>query len=284
VVVRAGRTGVRPAAPTDEDHRVTENGQASAGRLLVESGEPVAGSMARSAAAVLYGEAPSRIRLAPDLASALCRVAGEVAGAALPARERMRAGAVLAFTVELAATRSAEGREARTDGFFTAEAGRSRADALAEAVVRAARGESDEWRVRHLGYLLAEVTVSPDLDPGLVGRGMALAESLSWRQLALLAGVGRRDRVPLPMAPLEDEPRAWRAWGARQDLADLQGTGLLDPPPVALRPGGSVRPRLRAADLRLTRRGVLVHRLLALDFVHEDAVTAALEDLGLPRS
>jgi hypothetical protein len=38
------------------------------------------------------------------------------------------------------------------------------------------------------------------------------------------------------------------------------------------------------ADLRLTRRGVLVHRLLVLDLLHEDAVTAALTDLGLARS
>jgi hypothetical protein len=43
-----------------------------------------------------------------------------------------------------------------------------------------------------------------------------------------------------------------------------------------------VRPRLRPADLRLTRRGVLVHRLLALDFVREDDVRAALADLDLP--
>jgi hypothetical protein len=102
--------------------------------------------------------------------------------------------------------------------------------------------------------------------------------------LALLAGVGRHDRVPLPMAPLEDEPRGWTAWGTREDLTDLQRTGLLDPPPVTARPGGATLPRLRAADLRLTRRGVLVHRLMALDFVREDAVAAALADLGLPRS
>jgi hypothetical protein len=38
------------------------------------------------------------------------------------------------------------------------------------------------------------------------------------------------------------------------------------------------------ADLRLTRHGVLVHRLLVLDLLHEDAVAAALADLGLPRS
>jgi hypothetical protein len=43
-----------------------------------------------------------------------------------------------------------------------------------------------------------------------------------------------------------------------------------------------VRPKLRPADLRLTRRGVLVHRLLALDFVREDDVAAAIADLELP--
>jgi len=84
------------------------------------------------------------------------------------------------------------------------------------------------------------------------------------------------------MAPLPADPRGWREWGAVEDVADLQRAGLLDPPPAPSRPG--TRPRLRPADLRLTRRGVLVHRLLALDFVREDAVTAALADLGLPRT
>ncbi len=259
-------------------------GAASAGRLLVESGEPVAGSMARSAAGILYGEATSRIRLSPEQAACLCRAADDLTGAALPARERMRAGAVLAFAVELAATRAAQGREPRTDGFFAADAGRSPADALAEAVVRAARGETDEWRVRHLGYLLAEVAVSPDLDAGVVDRALRTTSELTGRQLALLAAVGRRERTPLPMAPLPADPRGWREWGAVEDVADLQHRGLLDPPPAAPRPGGAALPRLRMADLRLTRRGVLVHRLLALDFVREDTVSAALADLGLPRT
>jgi hypothetical protein len=85
------------------------------------------------------------------------------------------------------------------------------------------------------------------------------------------------------MAPLEDEPRAWSAWGAREDVAGLQRAGLLDPPVAAPRALATL-PRLRPADLRLTRRGVLLHRLLVLDLLHEDAVTAALADLGLPRS
>jgi hypothetical protein len=269
---------------TDEDRRVTENGQPTAGRLLVESAEPVAGSMARSAAAILHGEGPSGIRLSPDLATVLCRAADDVAGAPLPQRERARAGAVLAFAVELAATRAAQGRPARTDGFSDATAGRSPADALAEHVVAAARAETDEWRVRHLGYLLAEVAVSADLDAGVVDRALRTTSELTGRQLVLLAAVGRRERTPLPMAPLPTDARAWREWGALEDVTDLQCRGLLDPPPAAPRPGGAALPRLRMADLRLTRRGVLVHRLLALDFVREDAITVALADLGLPRT
>ena len=162
---------------------------------------------------------------------------------------------------------------------------RGAADEVAEAAVLAARAGAEEWRVRHLGYLVAEAAVSPDLDAGVVHRGLALAASLTGRQLAFLAAVGRRERQPLPMAPpLPQDPRGWREWGALEDVTDLQHRGLLDPPPAQPRPGGAALPRLRAADLRLTRRGVLVHRLLALDLLHEHRVIAALADLGLPRS
>jgi hypothetical protein len=119
----------------------------------------------------------------------------------------------------------------------------------------------------------------------VVHRALQLARSLSGRQLAYLAAVGRRERLPLPLTPpLPLDPRGWREWGALEDVTDLRDRGLLDPAPARPRPGGAALPRLRAADLRLTRRGVLVHRLLVLDLLHESAVTAALADLGLPRS
>ena len=64
----------------------------------------------------------------------------------------------------------------------------------------------------------------------------------------------------------------------------IEDAGLLDPPVADRRPGGTALPRLRPSDLRLTRRGVLVHRLLVLDVLRDDAVADALADLGLPRS
>lgn len=239
--------------------------------------------MCRAAAAVVFEPGTAAVQVDDRFAAALRAVATDAA--AIPVeRERIRAGAALAFAVEYAATVRRNGRSVRADDWFAPRAGgRCPSEDLAEAVVSAARRSTEERRVRHLGYLLAEVAVSPDVDGELAGRALRLAESLSWRQVALLAGVGRRERIPLPMAPLEDEPRAWSAWGARQDVTDLQHAGLLDPPPAPVRPIATL-PRLRPADLRLTRRGVLVHRLLALDLLHEDAVTAALADLGLPRS
>lgn len=258
--------------------------ETSTGRALIEAGAPVAGSMSSAAAAVVFEPATARVQVDDRFAAVLRTAAGEASGIAVE-RERVRAGAALAFAVEYAATLHRNGRAVRADGFFTARPGsRPAADELAEAVVAAARRSTDERRVRHLGYLLAEVAVSPDIDAELVGRALRPAGELRWRQLAMLAAVGRRDRVPLPMTPLEDEPRGWTAWGAREDVADLQRTGLLDPPPAQPRPGGSALPRLRMADLRLTRRGVLVHRLLVLELLRDDAVAAALADLGLPRS
>ncbi|WP_448623598.1 hypothetical protein [Geodermatophilus sp. URMC 64] len=254
------------------------------GRALIESGSPVAGSMTGAAATLVFAPGSGAVQVDARLAACLRAAADEAAAVPVP-RERVRAGAVLAFAVEHSVTLARAGRQLRGDPFFAGRgAVRAAAGQVVEAVVAAARRSTDERRVRHLGYLLAEAAVSADLDAGLVTRALRTVEQLGWRQLALLAGVGRRDRVPLPMTPLEDDPRAWTAWGAREDLADLQRAGLLDPPPAAPRPGGAALPRLRAADLRLTRRGVLVHRLLALDFVRDDAVAEALADLGLPRS
>lgn len=269
-------------------------GEPAPGRALIENGEPVAGSMSRTAAALLFDRASARIPLDARLTWFLQQAATR-ASALTVGSERIRAGAALAFAVERAVTRTHEGRTVRADGFLGPEGGdgdgadgadgadRTPAHELAEAVVLAARQTAEEWRVRHLGYLLAEAAVSPELDAGVVLRGLRLATALTGRQLVLLAAVGRRDRVPLPLRPLPEEPAAWRAWGALDDVTGLREGGLLDPPPPTDRPG-AVRPRLRATDLRLTRRGVLLHRLLALDFVREDAVAAALADLGLPRS
>ena len=217
--------------------------------------------MTRAAATVVFEPTAAAVQVDDRFAACLRTVATDAA--ALPVRrERVRAGAALAFAVEYAATLGRASRPVRRDGFFAARAGRPpgrrrgrrgrgrRGPPLGRRAARpapglpAGRGRPLPRRGRRAGAARA---------PAHRGSGLA--------PLALLAGVGRRDRVPLPMSPLEDDPRAWSGWGAREDVADLQRAGLLDPPPAPPRPVATL-PRLRAADLRLTRRGVLLHRLL----------------------
>lgn len=263
---------------------MTERENPAPGRVLIEAGAPVAGSMCSAAAAVVFESSSAAVQIDPRLAACLRAAAAEAAPMSVP-RERVRAGAVLAFAVEHSVTLSRSGRDLRSDAFFAGRPGtRPAAGEVLERTITAARLSADERRVRHLGYLLAEVAFSPDVDAEVVGRALRLAEPLTWRQLALLAGVGRRERVPMPMTALDGDPAGWNAWTAREDLVDLQRSGLLDPPGGTPRAGGTAGPRLRAADLRLTRRGVLLHRLLVLDVLRDDAVAAALSDLGLPRS
>lgn len=284
--VPAGRRAQRGVSR--HDHRVTTTDPADAGppasdpgRVLIEAGTAVAGTMTRQAATIVFAPTQAAVQLDERLAGCLRELADDLASGSLPQRERGRAGAALAFAVEHSTTLSRRERRVRTDGFFTERAGgRVAAREVGEAVLLAARRSADERRVRHLGYLLAEVVVSPDVDTAVVHRALALVEPLGWRQLALLAAVGRRDRVPLPLTALDDDPRGWTAWGAAEDLADLRCGALLDPPPDTPRPGGAAQPRLRPADLRLTRRGVLLHRLLALEFVLQSDVDTALADLA----
>jgi hypothetical protein len=284
-LTRCGETddaGVHRPPATGEDRRVSEPERS--GRALIEAGAPVAGSMCAAAAALVFEASSGAVQVDPRLAACLRAAAMEAAPISVP-RERVRGGAVLAFAVEHAVTLARAGRRLRTDAFFAGRPGvRPAAGEVIEGVVTAARLSVDERRVRHLGYLLAEVAYSTDVDAEPVGRALRLAEPLSWRQLAILAGVGRRERLPMPMGALQDELPGWNGWAAREDVADLQRTGLLDPPVAVPRPGGTVLPRIRAVDLRLTRRGVLVHRLLVLDALRDDAVADALADLGLPRS
>src|SRR5688500_20090767 len=116
--------------------------------------------MSRAAATVVFEPGAAVVQVDDRFAASLRSVATEAATVPVE-RERVRAGAALAFAVEYAATVHRAGRSARADGFFTERLGAGpAAEELAEAVVGAARRSTDERRVRHLGYLLAEAAVS----------------------------------------------------------------------------------------------------------------------------
>src|SRR3954471_3981668 len=132
--------------------------------------------MTAAAAALVFEAGSAAVQLDARLAACL-RAAAEEAAAGAGPRGRVRAGAVLAFAVEHSVTLARSGRQLRSDSFFAGRGGaRAAAGEVVEAVVAAGRRSADERRVRHLGYLLAEVAFSPDLDADLVVRTLRIAE------------------------------------------------------------------------------------------------------------
>src|SRR3954449_4402177 len=112
--MRVDGAGVQEYVATVEDQPVRDylaDDQPVPGRVLVETGELVAGSMARSAAAILFDPSSSRVQLDPRVGWCL-REAAQAASPLVPLRERARVGGALAFAVELTVTRASQGRTA----------------------------------------------------------------------------------------------------------------------------------------------------------------------------
>ena len=122
---------------------MTASEDTATGRGLIEAGAPVAGSMTRAAATVVFEPRAAAVQVDDRFAACLRTVACDTAG--LPVgRERVRAGAALAFAVEYAATLGRGSRPVRRDGFFADRTGgRPVADEIAEAGVAAARRSAD---------------------------------------------------------------------------------------------------------------------------------------------
>src|SRR4051812_50000978 len=102
--------------------------------------------MCRAAALVVFDPGAAAVQVDDRFATSLRAVATEAATIPVE-RERVRAGAALAFAVEYAATVQRNGRSVRADDWFGPRAGGRRpAEELAEAVVSAARRSTEERR------------------------------------------------------------------------------------------------------------------------------------------
>src|SRR4051812_4693114 len=122
--------------------------------------------MTAAAAALVFEAGSAAVQLDARLAACLRAAAEEAAAVAVP-RERVRAGAVLAFAVEHSVTLARSGRQLRSDSFFAGRSGaRAAAGEVVEAVVGAARRSADERRGRPPGHLLAGGAFSPHPPPG----------------------------------------------------------------------------------------------------------------------
>jgi hypothetical protein len=215
-IVVPPKTGLLLALASSKmsDDRYVEHGS---GRDLVSAGAEIAGSTAGAAVGLVFAGPAGALAGAaagPILNRTLGRVANEIGQRVLGHRERVRAGAAVAYAAERFEALAERGATIRDDGFFTdLPDGRNQAREVAEGVLLAARNSYEERKVRHIGYLFANVAVLPEIDSGLAALALRRAEELTWRQYVVLAAVHRHERRPLPPGQLSDDPGEWMPWG-----------------------------------------------------------------------
>lgn len=240
------------------------------GRELLQTAAETTGAGLGAAVGMLFGpgEAIAGAALGPPAVLMLKRVATEFAGRLSGQRERIRAGGAILFAAERLNVLTAEGASLRQDGFLQdLPDGRNAGREIAEGVVLAARDAFEERKVRHIGYLLANVAVDEHMDAGVAALALREAQTLSWRQYGLLAAVGRAERLSLPHREMGEASATWVAWGAMQELQSLHTEGYLRAPPRHTPITGARVVNLDIGEQGLTNKGQLLHYLLHLDAI-----------------
>jgi hypothetical protein len=259
------------------------------GKGLVEAGNEIVGSAAGATLGLIFGAGPEGAIVGAAIAPAIIHTlkwgANEMAMRVLGRREKAKIGAALAFAAERAEHLQRKGYSLRTDGFFdTLPDGRNASRELVEGVVLAARQQFEERKIRHLGYLFANVAYDSNLDAALANHSIGQAEKLSWRQFVLLAALGRKDRMVLPDGDISDDPGEWNAWGVRRELMDLYEDRYIGAPSPRTAKYGLPYPSSSLRDLRLAHGGQLLHHLLSLDTIRDEEVAAIHNGLRLAPS
>jgi hypothetical protein len=169
-------------------------------RVFLEPGSEIAGSLTGAGISLLVGGPPGAVlgAIVPALATrAIRRGALELMHRQMSDRERVRAAGVATIAAARIQGYLDLGHEARSDGFFQGEPGnRSAAEEIAEGVLIAAQREHEEKKLPYLANLLASIAFQEGLSRSEANRLLRLADGLSYRQLCIIALIGKKEEFP----------------------------------------------------------------------------------------
>ena len=123
-------------------------------------------------------------------------LATDVIKRSISVRETKRIGATLTFAAAKIKEKLDSGQNLRGDGLFNEDANnRAPADEIADGVVMAAQREHEEKKLKFYGNLLANLAFAVGIDRAYANFLLRSAESLSYRQLCLLALFVLKDSI-----------------------------------------------------------------------------------------
>lgn len=194
VFVRVGRKnrGMTNEAGPSEPSNASDDDLA---QELIDSG----GAFAGAAVGALVGSVAGPIGIVGGALAgtgvefALVKIGAAVRRRGLEPREEMRAGTALAVASAQIKARLENGESLRDDeAFMQSENGKSpQAEQVLEGALRAAIESYEESKVPFIGELYASLVFRPDIGPAYAHSLIRTANRVSWRQMCLIAYLGR---------------------------------------------------------------------------------------------
>lgn len=177
---------------------------------LIEGGAELAAASIGAAVGLVGGPPGTFGGAAAGVAATrvLRRLGADVQKRMLAPRQRIRVGAAYAVAAGEISRRLQAGESPRADGFFDAStAGRPAAAELLEGVLLAAADAYEERKIACLGKLYAALVFDARVSRAHANYTIALAQRLTYRQLALMAVIWDGDAVAIAEAAAKENPQ-----------------------------------------------------------------------------
>jgi hypothetical protein len=125
--------------------------------------------------------------ITPLITETFAKIGYDVKTMLIGKREEIRIGAAYTFALSQIKDNLEKGKSPRTDSFFNQhQSRRSAAEEILEGILRLAQKEFEELKIKHYGYLIANIYFDEGIDQGYANLLLNIADRISYRQLCLL--------------------------------------------------------------------------------------------------
>ena len=122
-------------------------------------------------------------------------IGNEISKRLIGQREKIRAGAAIAFAVAEIHKRSEKGEKPRKDGFFDKDiSGRSKNEEILESAILKCQREPEEKKINYISNVFVNTIFDSEISTDLSHKIIKSAEQLTYQQLCILSMVGKREK------------------------------------------------------------------------------------------
>ena len=228
---------------------------------LIKKGFKISGATIGAGLGFVFG-GPQGAIIGAGFGSAIEAIGEEIGNRQLAKREQERVGFAVILTCDKIKENIEKGMRYRDDDFFREKPNdRSTAKEVTEGILLAAQREYQEKKIVFYSNLLANIAFYPEIDRAQANLLIRLAESLSYRQLCILALFAQKNKFKLRQHDYQDNKTIdIKTSSLLQEIFELYTRHMLYASGIALLGLGDINP----SNMTVQGTGTVLAQLMEL--------------------